>query len=104
MPVGTDNLTPQGEYRDLIIEILGRAGGSADRQTVLQGIANQMRGRFLPGDLDSPRTRPQEAKWQNRASYERAAMVRERLLRADSPNGVWALTNDGFERYRKRSY
>lgn len=84
-------LTPQSDLRDLIIEVLGRAGGSADRQTVLQGIANLMHGRFLPGDLDEVRTRPGEAKWQNRASYERAAMVREKVLRSDSPYGVWQL-------------
>jgi len=93
-------LTPQGEYRDLIVEVLGRAGGSADRSAVLQGIANLMHGRFLPGDLESPKSRPHEAKWQNRASYERAEMVRERLLRPDSPTGVWALTKDGLERFR----
>lgn len=93
------DLTPQGEYRDLIIEVLGRAGGAADRQTVLQGIANQMHGHFMAGDLESPRSRPNEAKWQNRASYERADMVRDGLLRSDSATGVWALTSEGFERY-----
>lgn len=93
-------LTPQGDYRDPIIQVLGRAGGSASKAAVLQGVASLMAGRFTEADLECPASRPNEENWRNRASFERADMVRDGLLRQDSPRGIWALTERGRGLYR----
>jgi hypothetical protein len=50
--------------------------------------------RLTAEDRDAPQTRPFEENWQNRASYERAAMVREGLL-AGRRDGVWELSPSG---------
>jgi hypothetical protein len=46
-----------------------------------------------PGDFES--TRSGAVLWENRAQWERLKMVKEGLLRADSPHGVWELTESG---------
>jgi hypothetical protein len=70
-----------------VLERMGLAGRRAD---VLARMAVVLEHELTEEDRESPQTRPHEEKWQNRASYERAAMVREGLLQ-DRADGIWAL-------------
>ena len=84
------NLTPQSRLREVMLEVLVQMGGSGSRMAVLKRMAVALDGELTTDDRESPKSRPHEEKWQNRASYERAAMVREGVLEKRS-DGVWSI-------------
>jgi putative restriction endonuclease len=88
-------LTPQRVLRDRILMVLaGRDSGSLSRAEVLTTLADDYAERWTVQDVQAPSSRPFETKWRNRASYERADMVRDGLLQ-DRADGMWALTGVG---------
>lgn len=90
------SLTPQRELRRWILAILlDEPGTAARRARVLEVMAQRYGARLTTEDHDAPSTRPFEENWRNRASYERADMVREGLLVADG-RGDWQLTDAGI--------
>lgn len=89
-------LTPQQELRRWILAVLlDEPGGGARRARVLEVMGQRFGPRLTIEDREAPQTRPFEENWQNRASYERAAMVREGLL-AGRRDGVWELSPSGM--------
>lgn len=88
-------LTPQQVLRTRILRVLDDfEGGSAPRRTVLAEMDRRFGSSWTPEDRSSPPSRPFEQKWRNRASFERANMVREGLLAAHA-SGLWTLTDEG---------
>lgn len=83
--------TPQSRLREVMIEVLQQMGGSGRRMDVLKRMAHVLRDELNHEDRESPRGRPHEEHWQNRASFERANMVRDGVLEQRS-DGVWSLT------------
>ena len=79
--------------RENIIRALKRQGGRAQVADVLQEVGRQMKGKLLPGDLEV-RKDGKTITWMNNAQWERLRMVREGVLRKDSPNGIWELAED----------
>lgn len=79
--------------RDNIIRALKRHGGRAQVGDVLQEMGRQMKGKLLPGDLEV-RKDGKTIAWMNNAQWERLRMVREGVLRNDSPNGIWDLAEE----------
>lgn len=81
--------TDKETFHRLIIEILRSFGGRAKVSEVLDEIERQMQCQFTPRDL--------EARiggmlvWKNNAQWERLRMVKEGILRSDSPHGIWEL-------------
>lgn len=89
------SLTSQQTLRKRILRVLlDYENGSASRKHVLQEMDWRYGSSWTPEDLSSPNQRPFETKWMNRASYERADMVREGLLK-DKASGLWTLTDEG---------
>jgi len=43
---------------------------------------------------------PDNLRWRNAAQWARNSMVQEGLLKADSPRGVWEITDRGREMLR----
>lgn len=88
-------LTPQQTLRKRILRILlDFEDGRASRKQVLQEMERRFGSSWTPEDRSSPNERPFETKWMNRASFERADMVREGLLK-DKASGLWTLTDEG---------
>lgn len=88
-------LTPQRVLRDRILIVLaGTDAGAMSRADVLTALDAQYGAQWTADDLQAPSSRPFETKWRNRASYERADMVRDGLLE-DRSDGVWALSASG---------
>jgi hypothetical protein len=87
-------LTPQSDLRNFLVVALGSLGGKAQRRDVLAEIDRLFGGLLTAADRESPRTHPNEEKWRNRASYERADMVRQGLL-ANRADGIWQLDRRG---------
>jgi len=96
-PAGS--VTPEGAYRPLILRALADSGGSAPRRAVLDAIKREMDGRFKAKDLE--RTATGAIVWETWASWERANMVKEDLLKSDSPHGTWELSSSGLIEARK---
>jgi len=59
------------------------------RKDVLAALNAEYGASWSAEDLQTPTDRPFETKWRNRASFERADMVRDGLLE-DRSDGVWA--------------
>jgi len=93
-------LTPQRDLRDPIIKVLGQRGGAAQREVVLADLEVLLGSKLSDEDRKPPKSRPFEENWMNRASYERAAMKRDGLLRHDSVHGMWELSEAGWDSYR----
>lgn len=89
-------LTPQHILRQRILTVLGEfEGNRASRAQVLEALGARFSDLWTEEDRESPQQRPFEAKWRNRASFERADMVRAGLLEAKAGRGVWMLSQDG---------
>jgi hypothetical protein len=80
-------------FRQLIIEVLKSNGGRAKVAEVLDGIGERLKGKLLPGDLEV-RQDGKTLAWRNNAQWERLRMVHDGVLRSDSPNGTWELSED----------
>ena len=84
-------LTEQSVLRDRIIAVLMTVPShAAKRADVVEMMDTSYSNTWTPDDLDSPKTRPFESNWRNRASFERARMVRDGVL-LPSADGNWAL-------------
>lgn len=85
--------TGRETLREYILKALRKFGGSAHVREVLEEMGNQLEGKLLPGDLEW-RESSNEYTWRNNARWERNRMVKDGLLRSDSPVGTWELNED----------
>lgn len=85
--------TEAATFRRLIVEVLITSGGRAKVAEVLDGVEERLKGKLLPGDL-GVRQDGRTLVWRNNAQWERSRMVRDGVLRSDSPNGIWELSED----------
>lgn len=83
--------TDSQTFRRLIIESLRKFGGRAKVSEVLDEVEKQLKGKFLPGDLEV-RQDGKTLAWRNNAQWERLRMVHDGTLRSDSSNGIWELS------------
>jgi chorismate mutase len=83
--------TDAATFRQLIIEVLKSRGGRAKVAEALEGVGERLKDKFLPGDLEVRQDGKTPA-WRNNAQWERLRMVHDGVLRSDSPNGVWELS------------
>ena len=95
-------LTPQSKLRDLIVLALGRLGGAGKRADVLAEADRMFGEAFTAEDRAPVPSRQFEESWRNRASFERAEMVRDGLL-TERADGVWELNHLGNERLNELS-
>ena len=68
--------------------------GALTRAAVLAALGNEFGEQWTVGDLLTPERLPFETKWRDRASCERADMVRDGQLQ-DRAYGMWALIEAG---------
>ena len=59
-----------------------------------QAAVSQQLARLRLEGLVMPRRDGKTIAWINNAQWERFLMVKEGILRSDSPNGIWELTED----------
>lgn len=87
-----DGCTPVDEYRRVIVEILQALGGRAYAHDVLQAISERMSDALTPRDLEEDERNGQEM-WRISAKKARGELVREGVLRSDSPKKTWELSD-----------
>jgi len=89
--------TPEAAYYRPILEVLAEMGGSGETGEVLDRVGRKMKGLLKDVDFDPLASGPDNPRWRNAAQWARNAMVREGLLKADSPRGVWQISDKGRE-------
>ena len=82
-------VTSQSILREYIIQALKEFGGSARRSDVLERMREMLKDRLTPRDFEKRGDRV--IIWENNACWERAAMVREGILKDESKFGYWEL-------------
>lgn len=91
--------TPKKEYVHPLLEVLIEMGGSGKVRDILDKIGNKMRDKLTAVD-QRPLRSGKSIRWRNRAMWVRNTLKNEGYLKADSPNGIWEITEKGRELYR----
>ncbi|MCX5698665.1 MAG: DUF262 domain-containing protein [Candidatus Omnitrophica bacterium] len=84
---------PQEEYTIPILEVLNKMGGTGKSKYVIKLIGENMKSKLLPGDLK--KIESGLVRWENKVAWQRFKMVKEGLLKQDSPQGIWEITEIG---------
>jgi hypothetical protein len=86
--------TPVEAYWHPILETLIELGGRGSREQVIERVGEKLDStltaadwEILPSGLD--------VRWKNRVAWQRLNMVKRGFLRADSPRGIWEITEGG---------
>jgi|Deesub1362A_J573_1020465.scaffolds.fasta_scaffold12787_5 predicted CopG family antitoxin len=87
---------PQSAYRLPILEALGEISGKGRVKDVLKRVYEKVKHQLTPIDLQKVPSGA-DIRWRNRARWERRAMIRDGLLRDNSPTGIWEMTDKGWE-------
>jgi len=87
--------TPEAAYREPILRVLAEMGGSGRIGDVLERVGQIMKPVLKEVDYDPLASDPDLPRWRNAAQWARATMVKEGLLKADSPRGVWEISDKG---------
>ncbi|MFW6116702.1 MAG: winged helix-turn-helix domain-containing protein [bacterium] len=91
--------TPQQAYHRPVLEALQELGGSGRVHDVLALVEKKVRG--LLGSIDYEKLPSgSSVRWQNTAQWARLDLVKEGLLKSDSPPGVWELSERGLEQVK----
>lgn len=87
--------TPEAAYRLPILRVLADMGGSGRVGEVLERVGQLMKPILKDVDYQPLASSPDNPRWRNAAQWARSSMIREGLLRADSPRGIWEITDKG---------
>ncbi len=87
--------TPESAYYRPILQALAEMGGAGKVADVLDRVFTRMRPILKPVDLEPLASSPDNPRWRNAAQWARNSMIKEGLLKADSPRGVWEITDAG---------
>ena len=93
--------TPETTFYQPIIHVLVELGGSAKLNEVLAKLEPRMKGILTSVDYEPVSSDPDLPRWRNTAQWARNTMVKEGLLKQDSPRGIWEITEAG-RRYLAR--
>ncbi|MDQ3706443.1 MAG: winged helix-turn-helix domain-containing protein [Chloroflexota bacterium] len=91
----TKPFTPQKAYRIPILKALDQLGGSAPVENVLQRVYEIMGSQLTEADKEILKSKPEKPRWRIMARWARFHMIKEGLLRKDSPYGYWEITDLG---------
>jgi restriction system protein len=87
--------TPEPAFFLPILQALVDLGGVAKRQEVYDLLAQSRDGVLKPIDFQPLASEARQLRWQNSAQWAHNLMVKEGLLKLDSPNGIWEITEKG---------
>ena len=87
--------TPQAAFREPLMRVLYESGGSGKMSDVVDRVGDSMSEQL--NDVDRQKLATGEIRWRNAVQWERNELVKEGLLKKDSPRGVWELTAKGIK-------
>lgn len=95
--------TPEDAFRLPILESLAELGGRASMSDVLPLVEKKMKGTLNRFDYEPLPSHPKSIRWRNTAQWCRWSLVREGLMKGDSPTGIWEITDEGLRSLRATS-
>jgi hypothetical protein len=93
--------TSEDAFRCPILETLVEVGGSAPVNEALDRVEQKMKNILNSYDRQPLPSYPNTVRWRNTAQWCRNALVQEGLLKADSPRGVWEISDRGREALKR---
>lgn len=87
--------TPGDAFRIPILKALLELGGSGQVRDVLEKVEEQFGDTLNEVDYEALPSNANVTRWENTAQWCRYSMVKEGLLRDDSPRGVWEISDEG---------
>ncbi len=91
---GSSGFTPQRAYWPHVLASLVELGGSAKNDEVIDRVGQMMEAILTPADRELLNSGV-DVRWRNRVAWQRFNMVRQGLLRDDSPKGIWEINENG---------
>lgn len=88
--------TPESAYYRPILQVLDKMGGSGKVADVLDRVGKFMKPVLKKVDYDPLASDSGNLRWRNAAQWARNSLVREGLLKTDSPRGVWEISGKGL--------
>jgi len=95
--------TPEDAYQLPILRTLYELGGRGSVSEVLDQVGEKMKATLNEYDCQPLPSYPHTIRWRNNCQWCRYTMVQEGLLKANSPTGVWEISDKGVETV-KRAY
>lgn len=89
--------TPEDAFRRPILEALVELDGKGSVGKVLDLVEKKMHAKLTKHDLEPLPSYPKSVRWRNTAQWCRNTLVREGLMKNDSPHGIWEISETGKE-------
>ncbi|HET7214230.1 MAG TPA: winged helix-turn-helix domain-containing protein [Terriglobia bacterium] len=89
--------TRETAYFQPILQVLNQMGGVGDMAEVLERLPKLMKGTLRDIDFEPLTPNSEVPRWWNTAQWAQSSMVQAGLLKADSPRGVWEMTEAGHK-------
>ncbi|MCC6826499.1 MAG: winged helix-turn-helix domain-containing protein [Acidobacteria bacterium] len=89
--------TPEKAYNRPILQTLQEMGGKGHMGEVLDKVLVKMKSTLKDVDYEPLASDPEGPRWKNAAQWARNTMVKNGMMRNDSPRGVWEITEKGKE-------
>ncbi|MBK8914756.1 MAG: winged helix-turn-helix domain-containing protein [Phycisphaerales bacterium] len=87
--------TPEAAYYQPILTVLSRMGGTGKVAETLEQVKQLMKPVLKDVDFQPLASGPDNPRWRNAAQWARNSMIKEGFLKADSPRGVWEISDTG---------
>ncbi len=94
--------TPEDAFRLPILEALVELGGSAPIGKVLDRVEQKMRDVLNEYDYQPLPSDRRSVRWRNTAQWCRYTLVREGLMKSDSPYGIWEISEEGRKWFKEQ--
>jgi len=95
--------TPEHAFRRPILEALIELGGKSTIGEVLDLVWKKMKDVLTKHDLQPLPSEPKSIRWRNTAQWCRNTLVREGLMKSDSPYGIWEISESGRKALRNET-
>lgn len=90
-------LLPEDEYEVPLLRTLLELDGGAPMSTVLAALEPKLSNRLTKYDFITMKD-GKTIRWHNRAQFVRLALVKQGDMKADSPRGIWEISDQGRKR------
>ncbi len=87
--------TPEDAFRRPILEALVEVGGKAPIGEILNRVEQKMKDALTEYDRAPLPSDPRAVRWRNTAQWCRNTLVREGLMKDDSPRSIWEISEKG---------
>lgn len=95
--------TPEIAFFQPILKALIELNGSAEMDDVLEKVGQSMKGVLRQVDFEPLASGTEMLRWRNTAKWARNTMREEGLLKSNSPQGIWEITEAGRRTFSDQS-